>query len=257
MENSISLADPVTSWPQGRIEPDCFVTVSMDLTAPFLSDMGLDIDGLEPLRRLFRDWLNRERGIVVEGQLPRVDRADWVTRLSADMRDALPFSTGSQFWTWIRDTYILAPADRPNWSRYEMFFFQWPVGMRDEEDRARCFRDARAISEAYCAFVRRPNLEERIRERGRSKLSTWDQEMFGIRRYSLNEDDGLQDFVYPFAIVEATAELNYFRRFWEHIRPQLSNDELRALYGAISEYYQKMASVTELVRPENLDRRVR
>jgi hypothetical protein len=252
MTNLISL------WPQERIQIDSFVTISMDITAAFLGDMGMAPNGLEPLRQAFRESIGQEPDVVASGGPPGADAAGWLERLDSLLQRKVPDSVRQQFYTWLADTYTFVPADRPNWERYEMFFFQWSVGMRTGEDNAGCFPDPHLVYQAYDAFIPARQLKRRIQESRRRPLSQWDERMFSLRRYTLDEEEEDSGECFdPFGVVDSTANRNYFQQFWEYLFPRLSEDYRRRLYEAMWEYYQRTSVLTELLPPDHLTRSAR
>jgi hypothetical protein len=64
------MTDLISLWPQNRIHVDCLVTISMDITAPFLSDMGMAALGAEPLREAFRERIGEEPRTIAAGGPP-------------------------------------------------------------------------------------------------------------------------------------------------------------------------------------------
>jgi hypothetical protein len=243
----------IALWPQNRIHVDCFVTISMDITAPFLSDMGMPAHGTESLREAFRERISEEPGTIAAGGPPGADTVDWLERLDGLLQKRVPDSARQQFYVWLRDTYTFVPADRPNWERYESFFFQWSVGMRTREDTAGCFAEPQRVFEAYYAFIPSRELKRRIQEGRRRLLSSWDEKMFSLRRYTLVEEEEYSgEYFDPFGVVDATANRNYFQQFWEYLLPRLSGEERKRLYDAMREYYRTTSFLTELLPPDQL-----
>ncbi|HXJ41122.1 MAG TPA: hypothetical protein VNH18_17700 [Bryobacteraceae bacterium] len=106
----------------------------MDVTAPFLNDMGLALEGVEELRAAFREGIDRAPWVFSAAQAERVkflETLDGLLEKSISEEDRQPF------WRWLRDTYTLAPADRPNWEMYEMFFFEWYATTHELKNRGR------------------------------------------------------------------------------------------------------------------------
>jgi hypothetical protein len=190
MTNMLSL------WPQEHISRDCLATMGMDVTAPFLSDMGLALEGVEALRATFRGEIDRAPWVLSAAD---ADRVKWLETVDALLTNSVAENDRQRFWRWLRDTYTLAPADRPNWEMYEMFFFQWSVGMRSGQDSAGCFTSPQSVYEAYYAFIPSRKLKLRIVEARSRSLSTWDEKMFSICGYSLCEEEVNYDTVFdPF-----------------------------------------------------------
>jgi hypothetical protein len=230
----------------------------MDITAHFLSDMGIPVERMAVLRETFRKKISQEPVIMAFGKTTEDDRREWLGRLDFFLQERISDSVRQQFYAWVKDTFTTVPADRPNWERYEMFFHQWSVGMRTMRDTAGCFTDPQGIYEAYHAFVPSRMLKMRIQEGTRRKLSPWDAEMFGLRRYSVLEDDwDSAEYFDPFGVVYATANRNYFQQFWEYLFPQLAVEERTRLYDAMWEHYRRTTFLTELLPPERLTRGAR
>lgn len=244
-------------WPQDFISPNCLATISFDIAAPFFLDMGLWADGLEGLRAVLREKISRDPWILQMFATSRADQERWLAEFDAMLRRRASEDARQYFRNWVRDTYTLGPADRPNWEMYEMFFFTWAVHMRLGEDTAGCFDDPQAVHEAHCAFVRARNLKQRIAESRNRKLSAWDEKVFSIRGYTLVEADVDCDAVFdPFYVVESTSNLNYFRAFWEHLLPRLSGDERDGLLRALRKHYADDFRLLDLVSPLALTRAV-
>jgi hypothetical protein len=141
---------------------------------------------------------------------------------------------------------------------YEMFFFEWSVQMRDGQDIAGCFGDARSVYETYHAFVRARRLDERIRESRHRCLSAWDQKILGLRSYPVLEAEMDPDTTFdPFAVVEATADRNYFQQFWEHLLPLLTKGEQKALLNSLQRRYETDFRLPNMVAPAALTRGIR
>jgi hypothetical protein len=243
-------------WPQEHISRVCLATLGMDLTAPFLSDMGLQLESVEELRAAFREGIGGAPWLLSATQ---ADQVNWLESLDARLGNSVADYEKQRFWRWLRDTYTLAPADRPNWEMYEMFFFEWSVGMRSGQDSAGCFSSSQSVYEVYFAFIPSRRLELRIDEARSRKLSAWDEKIFSICGYSLSEDQVNHETVFdPFGVVEPTANRNYFQQFWEYLVRQLSKEELQQVFEAVRRYDTNLNSrLPDLVRPEDLNRRVR
>ena len=245
-------------WPQNRIDFDCFVTIGMDISAPLLSDMGLQAAGIEPLRATFREKIDENPEILAIGVASGADKVRWLEQLDDLLQKNVAGATRQHFYEWVRDTYTLVPADRPNWERYETFFFQWSVGMRTGEDRARCFAEPARVYEAYYAFIASRKLKQRIQDASRRSLSPWDEKMFYLRRYSLVEEEmDSAEFLDPFGAAHPTSNRNYFQQFWEYLAPRLSGEERKRLYDSIWEYYGRTSFMLDLVPPDQLTRGTR
>ena len=241
-------------WPQDHINVDCLVAISMDISAPFLADMGLLPEGMGPFRDAFRQRIDEQPQILAH----EVDELAWLGRLDGLLQTRVPDYVRQHFWSWVKDTFTYVPADRPNWERYETFFSQWSVGMRTGKDNAECFTDAKGVYAAYYSFVPARGLKQRIRNARGSELSAWDERMFSLRRYSFDQEDvDPGEHPDPFGVIEATAERNYFQQFWEFLYPRLSNDERRGLYDAMWKYYGRWSFLKELLPPDRLTRRAR
>jgi len=246
-------------WPQGFICEHCFATLSMDITAPFFSDMGLTMVGIEDLRAALREGLQEgalDLSMYGSGQ---TRMTEWLADLEFVPPNRLPRTVMQDFGKWIRDTYTFVPADRPNWEMYDVFFHRWSVDMRKRQfDSAGCFVDAQAIFETYQAFVPGRRLDERIRESRRRKLSTWDDKIFLQCGYSLSEEEVNCDVALdPFGAVDATANRNYFQAFWEHLFPRLTKQEQEQLFLALQRHYDGDFRLLSLVPPAELTRSIR
>jgi hypothetical protein len=229
----------------------------MDITAPFLPDMGLCMPGIESLREAFRTRIAQEPNLFRTGGAAEMEIVQWLDRLEAILLEEVSDGVRQQFWSWIKNTYTMVPADRPNWEMYDMFFSQWSVGMRSGNDTAGCFADPGAVYDAYYAFVRARRLGPRIEESRQRKLSAWDARIFVICDYSLSEDEIDDENVFdPFAVVDATASRNYFQTFWEYLLPQLSQMEATQLFQAVRRYDMN-GRMPDLVEPNALQRIVR
>jgi hypothetical protein len=242
-------------WPQDRIDRDCFAILAMNLTAPFLSDMGLHIRELGAFLMTLRALLETDPQILkVCGQ---AEQERWVEAFCRMVTESVGRNAVEEFHRWIAETYTHAPSDRPNWEGYEMFFFEWSVYMRDGIDTARCFDEPQAVYEAYCGFVVSRRIDERIRE-GRSRLvSSWDQRILALGHYSLLEDLEDEEQFDPFGAVGATCHRYAFQLFWEHLLPHLSAPQQRRLWEALGRYYDGRTRMQlELVRPNQLTRAI-
>jgi hypothetical protein len=253
------MKDLVSLWPQEHVSRDCLATISMDLTAPFLSDMGLCMEGTGALRAAFRKKIDEAPWVLSPGGTAQADKAKWLDDLEVLLRGSVPDGVRLHFWEWVRDTYTFVPADRPNWEMYEMFFFEWSVGMRSGEDALGCFADPRATYEAYYAFVPSRRLKQRIEESRHRKLSAWDERIFSLCGYTLSEEEVDCDTIFePFGLVDATANRNYFQQFWDYLIPLLSKDELERLFHTVRRYDMKMNNrLPNLVPPADLRRNIR
>jgi hypothetical protein len=248
----------VALWPQEFIGRDCFAILAMDVTAPFIPDMGLCIPHVADVRRAIRVELERQPMVLRLCGTNSDENAEWLEHLAGHLRDHVEKPLRESFWGWIRDTYTMAPADRPNWEMYERFFYEWSVKMRDGEDTAGCFNDARLVYEAYSAFVQGRMLSMRIHESRRRQLSFWDVKIFELCGYSLSEAEVDYDTIFdPFAAVQATAERNYFQAFWEYLLPELSGRERDSLFSLLQWRYQDDFRLPLLASPPNLVRRIR
>jgi hypothetical protein len=232
--------------------------MAMDLTAPFLFDMGLGVEGAESLRSVFQAMIDQDPSILVTGGALS-DKIKWLEELEALFRRSVPDQLRQHFWTWLRNTYTFVPADRPNWEMYEMFFFVWSVGMRDGGDTAKCFTDPASVCEMYHAFVSSRQLKARIKQARRTTLSSWDHRIFSLCGYSLSEDEIDCDTIFdPFGVVDATANRNYFQFFFEHLLRRLPPQDIESLFWAVRRYDDSLNSrLPDLVRPTELRRDVR
>ena len=83
----------------------------------------------------------------------------------------------------------------------------------------------------------------------------WDEKIFALRGYSLLEEEINYDTVFdPFAVVEATAQRNYFQEFWEYLGPRLSKNEQKRLLQTLRRHYDKDFRLPDLVAPGALRR---
>jgi hypothetical protein len=230
----------------------------MDVTAPFVSDMGLCHRGIQEVRSTVRAAIQKEIGLFVSGDATAQQITHWLCVFADQLRQHAAESIREHFWSWVRDTYTLVPADRPNWEMYQAFFFRWSVGMRDGQDIARCFRDARAIQRSHDAFVRAKRLAERVNQSWRGELSTWDEMIFGVRSYARARDAvNFETLFDPFAVVEATSDRNYFQEFWEYLVLLLTEEEQAGLFRRLQLEYKDDFRLPELVAPHALTRLIR
>jgi hypothetical protein len=246
-------------WPQGFVCGDCLATLSMDITAPFFSDMGLTMAGIEDLRVVLREGVQEGALDLSKNGSSQTRMTEWLAALEHVPQNRLPGTAIQDFGKWIRDTYTFVPADRPNWEMYEVFFHRWSVGMRKRQfDSAGCFVDAQAIFETYQAFLPGRRLDDRILESRRRKLSTWDEKIFLQCAYSLSEEEVDCESVFePFGVVQATANRNYFQEFWEHLFPRLTKEEQEQLFLVLQRHYDGDFRLPSLVRPAELTRSIR
>jgi hypothetical protein len=243
-------------WPQDRIGRDCFAILAMDITAPFLSDMGLHIRELPTFVATLRSFLEVEPQILTAAS-GRAEKELWIEAFDQVATGSVGRSALAEFHRWIAETYTYTPADRPNWEGYEMFFFEWSVYMRDGDDHVRCFDDARAVFEAYYSFVLARRIDARIQERRSHLISAWDQRILALGHYSLSEDLEDEDQFDPFAAVSATSDRYAFQLFWEYLLPHLSVAEQQRLWEALGRHYDGKARMQrELVKPNQLTRAV-
>lgn len=139
-------------------------TKRADITALFLADMGLCVSGIETLRAAFRTRITQEPNLFQTGGAADGEIVQWLDHLDATLRDEVAENVRQHFWNWIRNTYTMVPADRPNWEMYDMFFFEWSVGMRSGKDTAGCFADPGAV--LRCILCVRSGKEIRAQDRG-------------------------------------------------------------------------------------------
>lgn len=248
------MACKMMHWPQDRISREPFAVLSMDLTAPFISDMGLHVLDIEPLRASARTCIESDPRMLRGGS--RDDKLWWLGLFEQALTDRAGSQSFEEFCRWISETYTYAPADRPNWEAYEMFFFEWSVHMRDGEDTAACFVDPDAVYEAYYGFVPSRRIDVRIKESRSRTLSTWDQHVFSLVGYTLVEDSENEEDFDPFAAVEATATRFYFQQFWEYLLERLSKEEESTLWQALRRHYDGQSWAQNTVSPRALTRNV-
>jgi hypothetical protein len=242
-------------WPQDRIDRDCFAILALDITAPFLSDMGLHIRELPALLATVRSLLETEPQILTG--CPQAEKQRWIEALDQIVAGRIGSNAVTEFHRWIGETYTHVPADRPNWEGYEMFFFEWSVYMRDGEDRARCFNAPQSVYEDYYGFVRSRRTDLRIQESRSRSISAWDQRILALGRYSLSENEEDEEKFDPFGAVGATCERYAFQLFWEYLLPRLSPLEKQQLWTAAGRYYDdRVGMQRELVEPDQLTRAV-
>ena len=242
-------------WPQDRIDRDCFAILAMDLTAPFLSDMGLHMRELGTFLTTLRALLETEPQILKV--CAQAEKERWVKAFGRKATESVGRNAVEVFHRWLAETYTHVPADRPNWEGYEMFFFEWSAYMRDGDDIARCFEEARAVYETYCSFVRSRKIDARIQESRRRAISSWDQRVLALGHYSLSEDLEDEAQFDPFAAVSATCDRYAFQLFWEYLLPHLSTLEQERLWEALGRYYDgRVRMQRELVKPSQLTRAV-
>jgi len=185
-------------------------------------------------------------------------KEQWVKAFAESLQGEVSQQVLDDFWRWIAETYTLTPADRPNWEGYETFFFEWYVHMRDGEDTARCFKAPREVYETYVAFNPARRLDLRIQESRTRSLSDWDATVFSRCKYSLSQGDLENEETFdPFGSVSATAERNYFQRFWEHLDPRLSADEKGQLFVSLRQYHKDRPWQQDMVPPDKLSRQIR
>ena len=216
--------------------------------------MGLLPEAMGPLRSVLRDRIERQpEGLGYDG-----DELLWVESVDEAFKAEIPAWVRQHFWDWVRDIYTWVPADRPNWSLYRDFFFQWSVGMRTGKDKAGCFVSAERVYRTYYTFLSSRNLKQRIREAKDDTISAWDERVLSLPRFAPFDeelDDGEPTNL--LGIVESTATMNYFQQFWDFLCPALREDERERLYTAVQSYYNQMSFFPELVAPSRLTRSVR
>jgi len=245
-------------WPQGRLDLNCFATLSMDSTASFLSDMGLCTSSVPNLRSAIRRSMGQRWDLFSQLGLSSEEAWSWQSDFSGLLAKSVDRRCRAHFWGWIRDTFTMVPADRPNWEMYEMFFFRWSVDMRDGEDTAKCFERPGAVYDAHHVFTRGRRLTERIADTWKRDLSEWDRKVFVARSYAFSENEINSETRFdPFAVVEATAERNYFQEFWEYLLPLLSQEEQVALEACLRRTYEDDFRLPSIVAPAALSRQIR
>jgi len=249
------MRDLLSVWPQNFINVHCFVAIGMDITAPFLEDMGVYMTGIGDLRHLARSRLEEAPGLLARTG----NRKEWVTSFEEIAQKRLSERTLEEFVRWIDETLTSAPADRPSWEAYEDYLFEWQINMRDGKDTARCFDDPTCVYDAYRAFVLERRLDARIRESRRRHISEWDHRVLAWGRYSLSEQDvEIDEISDPFSVVSASANRNHFQQLWEYVSAQLTSSEKHRLLDALKLYYREYPWRTpHLVHPDLLNRRLK
>jgi hypothetical protein len=220
-------------WPQEHISVDCLAILSLDVTAPFLADMGLPSGSLPHLRRVLRARITEDPEILSAEGASVTDKTTWLVKLFDALRSEGRESIAGDFESWIRNTYTLAPADRPNWETYESWFYEWAARTRGHQGRTGLFANEQLIYDSYVGFVHDRDVSNRLERRRFMRLTPWDSHIFDLRGFTTSEDlIDHETWLDPFLIVRASSSRNHFQEFWEYIIPLLTSQEMIELHRA-------------------------
>ncbi len=212
--------------------------ISMDITAPFLSDAGFPERGREDLRGAVRLGIEAQPSVLSAGS--QDDWVEWLAELDTLLKKATSDEVRNGLWDWLRGSFTASWSERLKWARYAMFFQRWRGGMLHGRDIAGCFSEPQVVLEIYEAFVAGRRLDARILEARERRLSAFDELAFSLGGYALSMAKIDYDTVFdPFSTLEATAEFCYFRQFFHYLVARLPADELDRLFRSARNYHAK------------------
>lgn len=228
-----------------------FILLSMDVISPLYEAMGLRLRDKDSFREMLRRLIRENRKIYEQNPEVVPPLAD---RVLEQIKDGFGESEAEHFYKWATTVYNEVHADQPQWSAWEMLFFQAAYNP-EMADRLGLPSDNRdSILSQYRDALDMDDVEQEVESLKSKLLSDWDLEMYSIHQFNNND---LSD---PFSIVLRTVRMNRFQLFWEKIIPQLSTDENVQVWKGAQSLLKSlgvwMPENEQLRYPSNLRRRI-
>jgi hypothetical protein len=195
-----------------------FVLLSLDLSVPFLDEMGLRVSEASLVRvEIRRCWKAHDPDRRLRGETAR-------SALSAISSELGP-ATAAAVSDWVSRVFARSPSDQPHWSAWEAAFHMWAFG--DSGCPALAPGTADELLADYRVSLSLGEIEGLFNHVRQVPLSEWDQFVYQMCEYS--DDDEIAS---PLMRIEFVMELYRFQQFWARWNNGWSPDERRRLHAS-------------------------
>lgn len=227
---------------------ELFAVLSLDLTEAFLTELAIPVNMVD-LRQALKKTIPHQEGAYRDWpEAEDLTDQQWaaIRFQMSELETAIGHESGEALYHWANKSYV--SRDQRRWKPYQQFMREWATTWSEKQEDLIKLQNPQPIADLYHQSTAMGDIDMIVSTVRQAPLSTWDQYMFELRRYSLdlaaikhaNQDEDeysvLRD---PLDTIVSTIELNRFQRFWAAILPNLSAAELEALHFQATEAYNR------------------
>lgn len=190
--------------------------LSLDVVLPFHDALGLAWPDKLLLVQKLRELIvaNREEYEATPNVVPAFG-----PKFEALAAGLFGPAVGRSFAFWAAHTFKQVHADQPEWSGWQLAFFRWVFG-RKNNDLIAVTRVRPVVEGRFRALCDTAPLEAAFAQLRPRPLSDWDAEMCSLRGFSPQSESPAY-----FEIVAATAEIHGMQQFAREVFPQFTARE--------------------------------
>lgn len=236
---------------------EAIALLSMDLTGPFFTDMGLKVPDLLRFQSVLRDGMGLDERVFREDMTANHPKV--VEAILSRLRGVWGSEFMEQFSIWFEDVFRWETGE---WVSYRLALTSWAARLgANGADQLGLGPACSELADLHNRLVENPTLHERLSDAKARERSRWDTHVCDLRRYSEDEEavnraNATADVIvarYTFDGIIRSAEQNGLQLFWEELLRHLDPRSEEKLYGLA----QETGVTRPLPVPTQLRRRLR